>query len=220
MIQAIRPWRPDEAARGQCGTGKEADADVAGSRSEPSVAAGSKPEVYVVPKVSIENWRWAGVPFYLRTDKRLAGRCTEISIHYKPAPYRTFHDTLVERLTPNVIRLLIDPEQGILTQFDAKIPGPHMRLGRVETRMHYKDFFGERPNVGYETLLYDCMTGDPTLFQRADATEASWAAVQPLLDMWSKGESRAEAYPAGSQGAQGTDALLARDGHKWLPLDP
>lgn len=219
LIQAIRPLHPDEAARGQYGAGKEAGADVPGYRSEPNVAADSKTETYVALKVSIENWRWAGVPFYLRTGKRLTGRRTEISIHYKPAPYRMFHDTPVERLTPNVIRLLIDPEQGILTQFDAKIPGPQMRLGRVETEMRYKDFFVEKPSVGYETLLYDCMTGDSTLFQRADAIEASWAAVQPLLDSWGRGEGKVESYPAGSQGPQDADTLLARDGRSWLLLD-
>ncbi len=218
LVEAIRPVRPDEAARGQYAAGKEFGAAVPGYRQEPNVAADSRTETYIALKLSIENWRWAGVPFYLRTGKRLAGRQTEITIHHKPAPYRMFRDTLVEALTPNVVRLLIDPDQGIETQFDAKVPGPEMRLGRVETSMRYKDYFKERPNVGYETLLYDCMAGDATLFQRADAIEASWRAVQPLLESWGRGEGEVEAYEAGSQGPAGADALLARDGRSWQRL--
>jgi glucose-6-phosphate 1-dehydrogenase len=216
LIEAIRPVRPDEAARGQYAAGSEQGRDVAGYRAEPNVAADSRTETYVALKLSIENWRWAGVPFYIRTGKRMAGRRTEIAIHHKPAPYRMFRDTPVEKLTPNVVRLLIDPEQGVTTQFDAKVPGPQMRLGRVETSMRYKEFFEEKPNVGYETLLYDCMTGDATLFQRADAIEASWRAVQPVLDAWAQGEP--ELYPAGGQGPAGADELLARDGRAWLPV--
>ena len=141
-----------------------------------------------------------------------------ISIHHKPAPYRLFRDTPVEKLTPNVVRILIDPEQGIETQFDAKVPGPQMKLGRVQTSAHFKDFFDEKPSVGYETLLYDCMVGDTTLFQRADAIDASWTAVQPVLDSWRAGEGRVETYAAGSQGPAQADALLGSDGRHWLPL--
>ena len=218
LLKAVRPLRTDEAVRGQYGAGREEGVDVRAYRQEPNVAADSNIETYVALKLSIENWRWAGVPFYLRTGKRLTARQTEISIHQKPAPYRMFQDTPVDKLTPNVIRLLIDPEQGIETQFDAKVPGPEMRLGRVDTSMRYKDFFDEKPNVGYETLFYDCMMGDTTLFQRADAIEASWAAVQPLLDAWGKGEGKVEPYPAGSEGPSGADALLARDGRHWVPI--
>ncbi len=220
LLKAIRPIQPDEAVRGQYGAGQEEGAEVVAYRQEPNVAADSKVETYVALKLSIENWRWAGVPFYLRTGKRLSGRQTEISVHLKPAPYRMFRDTPVDKLAPNVIRLLIDPNQGIVTQFDAKIPGPQMRLGRVEASMRYKDFFEEKPTVGYETLLYDCMVGDATLFQRADAIEASWAAVQPLLQSWGNGngEGEAEAYAAGSEGPSRADALLARDGRHWLPV--
>ena len=217
LMKAIRPVQPDEAARGQYGPGEEEGQAVPGYRTEPGVASDSRTETYVALKVSIENWRWAGTPFYLRTGKRLSGRQTEISIHYKAAPYRMFADTAVDKLTPNVVRLLIDPEQGFATQFDAKRPGPQMQLGRVATSMRYKDFFDEPPNVGYETLLYDCMMGDATLFQRADAIEATWSAVQPLLDAWAKGDGP-EAYAAGSSGPAGADALLERDGRQWLPL--
>ena len=219
LMEAIRPLHLDESVRGQYGSGQEFGKDVPAYRTEPHVAPDSRTETYVALKVSIENWRWAGVPFYLRTGKRLAGRQTEIAVHYKPAPYRIFRGTAVDSMTPTIIRLLIDPEQGIETQFDAKVPGPQMRLGRVATSMRYKDFFSEKPNVGYETLLYDCMIGDATLFQRADAIEASWRAVQPLLDAWGRGEGQVEPYPAGSQGPAGADALLQRDGRQWLKLN-
>ncbi len=218
LVEAIRPMAPDDAVRGQYGAGQEAGHDVPGYRQEPGVAPDSHTETYVALKVSIENWRWAGVPFYLRTGKRLRGRQTEISIHYKSAPYRMFRDTPVDKTTPNVVRLLMDPDQGLETQFDAKVPGPQMRLGRVATSMRYKDYFEERPNVGYETLLYDCMIGDTTLFQRADAIEASWRVVQPVLESWGRGEGSVEPYAAGSQGPAGADALLERDGRSWLAL--
>ena len=174
LVEAVKPMAPEDAVRGQYSAGQEFGRDVPGYRQEAGVAPDSSTETYVALKLSIENWRWAGVPFYLRTGKRLRGRQTEISIHYKPAPYRMFRDTPVSQMTPNVVRLLIDPDQGVETQFDAKVPGPQMRLGRVATSMRYKDYFEEKPNVGYETLLYDCMIGDATLFQRADAIEASW----------------------------------------------
>jgi glucose-6-phosphate 1-dehydrogenase len=219
VAKAIRPINLSDAVRGQYTAGEEAGHAVAGYRQEPNVSPQSNTETFIALKVFIENWRWTGVPFYLRTGKRMAGRRTEIAIHYKPAPYRMFRDTPVEELTPNIVRLPIDPEQGTETVFMAKIPGPEMRLGRVEMSMRYKDFFQERANVGYETLLYDCMMGDATLFQRADAIEASWAAVQPLLDAWARGEGKIENYAAGSQGPAAADAMLASDGRRWLKLE-
>ena len=218
LAKAIAPIPPTDAVRGRYEAGEEAGRSVPGYTQEPGVAPDSRTETYVALKLFVENWRWAGTPFYLRTGKRLSGRQTEIAIHYKPAPYSMFKDTPVDRLTPNVVRLLIDPEQGVQTQFDAKRPGPKMELGRVSTSMRYKDFFDETPNVGYETLLYDCMVGDATLFQRADAIEASWAAVQPVLAAWAKG-GEPEGYAAGSAGPAGADALLERDGRQWLPID-
>ncbi|MDT7953596.1 MAG: glucose-6-phosphate dehydrogenase [Acetobacteraceae bacterium] len=215
LMQAIRPLTPGDAVRGQYGPGTEFGQPVPGYRQEPQVAPDSRTETYVALRLHIENWRWAGVPFYIRTGKRLSGRRTEISIHYKPAPYRVFGDAPT---APNVLRLLIDPEEGTDTQFAAKRPGPDMSLGRVVSAMRYKDFFDEKPNVGYETLLYDCMLGDATLFQRADAIEASWAALQPVLDSWARGEGDVETYGAGSSGPPGADALLAADGRTWSKL--
>ena len=218
VAKAMKPVKPGDAVRGQYASGAEAGHPVVGYREEPNVSPQSTTETFVAMKVFIENWRWTGVPFYLRTGKRMAGRRTEIAIHYKPAPYRMFRDTPVEQLKPNIVRILIDPEQGMEQQFMAKIPGPEMRLGPVDMSMRYKDFFQERANVGYETLLYDCMMGDATLFQRADAIEAGWAAVQPLLDAWSQGEGELETYTAGTEGPAAADTLLTGDGREWLKL--
>ena len=218
LVAAIRPITTTDAVRGQYAAGQEFGEACPAYRQEPDVAPDSRTETYVAIKIMIDNWRWAGVPFYLRTGKRLASRQTEVAIHYKPAPYNMFRDTAVDELTPNIVRLLMDPEQGVESSFDAKVPGPEMKLGRVETSMRYQDFFKEKPNVGYETLFYDCMIGDATLFQRADAIEGSWRAVQGVLDGWQRDEGKLDVYAAGSQGPKGADALLEKDGRHWLKL--
>ena len=217
LVQATQPVHVDEIVRGQYTAGTEFGEPVKGYREEANVDPHSRTETYVAAKLRIENWRWAGVPFYLRTGKRLANRRTEIAIHFKPAPYQIFKDTPVDQLTPNIVKIMVDPEQGMDTQFSAKVPGPVMKLGKVDYSFRYKDFFDEKPNVGYETLLYDCMIGDATLFQRADNIEASWAVVQPALDAWKEGDP--EFYAAGSEGPKGADDLLAKDGRRWLPLN-
>ena len=217
LVKAIAPIPPEHAVRGQYGAGELDDRQLPAYRDEPGVAKDSRTETYVALRLEIDNWRWAGVPFYLRTGKRMSGRKTEIAIVYRPAPYRMFRDTPDAAPTPSIVRLLIDPEHGVRTQYMAKRPGPEMRLGRVESTMLYKDFFPAEPSVGYETLLYDCMIGDATLFQRADAIEASWAAVQPVLDAWGAG-GEPESYAVGSQGPAGADALLKGDGEAWLPV--
>jgi glucose-6-phosphate 1-dehydrogenase len=219
LVEAIKPVDPRDVVRGQYGAGAVGGAPALAYRDEHNVASDSTTETYAALKVDIENWRWSGVPFYLRTGKRLRRRLTTVSIHFKPAPYRIFRDTPVEKMTPNVLTLLISPKQGMTTDFSAKVPGPAMRLGRVSTEFMYDDFFDEPPAVGYETLLYDCMIGDATLFQRADQIESSWAAVQPTRDAWNaNGGEPLEIYPAGSDGPAGADALLARSGRRWLPL--
>jgi glucose-6-phosphate 1-dehydrogenase len=218
LVEAIKRVDPGDVVRGQYTAGSINGASVSGYRDEHNVAKDSTTETYAALRVDVENWRWSGVPFYLRTGKRLKARMTTISIHFKPAPYRIFRDTPVEKITPNVLTLLISPEHGMTTDFSAKIPGPTMRLGRVSTEFMYDDFFDEAPNVGYETLIYDCMIGDATLFQRADQIDSSWAAVQPIRDAWDTSGDSLEFYAAGSDGPAGADALLARDGRKWLPL--
>ena len=175
----------------------------------------SRTETYAALKLTIDNWRWAGVPFYIRTGKHLAARRTEIAIQFKTPPYSLFRDTAVEKIPPNLLRLQIDPYEGTATSFNAKVPGPKMHLGGVTTTFRYKDFFKEAPNVGYETLIYDCMIGDATLFQRADNIETSWAVVDPLLQAWTKGKP--DLYGAGSAGARHrpTNFLPATDAAGW-----
>ena len=216
LVEATLPVRVDEIVRGQYTAGTELNQPAKGYREEANVDPDSRTETFVAAKLHIENWRWAGAPFYLRTGKRLANRRTEIAVHFKPAPYQIFKNTPMDQLTPNIVRIMVDPEQGMSTQFSVKVPGPIMKLGKVDNTFMYKDFFKEKHNVGYETLLYDCMIGDATLFQRADNIEASWAVVQPAINAWKGGEP--EFYAAGSQGPKGADDLLIRDGRKWLPL--
>ena len=220
LVEAIRQPPLANVVRGQYGPGRSQGKDVPGYRQEAAVSKTSRTETYVALKLSVENWRWSGVPFYLRTGKRLKDRLTTISVHFKPAPYQIFRETPVERLTPNVLTLQIAPGQSLATDFSAKVPGPTMKLGRVSAEFHYDDFFEEGANVGYETLLYDCMIGDATLFQRADNIEAGWAVVQPLLEAWGRGEGTVETYDAGSEGPEAADELLRRDGRRWLPLTP
>jgi glucose-6-phosphate 1-dehydrogenase len=188
-------------------------------RRAPDVAPDSVTETYVALKLVIDNWRWAGVPFYLRTGKALSVRRTEIAIQFKQAPYALFQDTPIDRLTPNDLILQIQPEEGMILHFSGKVPGPSMRMGGVEMKFNYNDYFKEAPDTGYETLIYDCMKGDPTLFQRADNIEGGWRVVQPVLDVWAKDHLAAlPVYAAGSSGPSEADELLARDGRRWRPL--
>jgi glucose-6-phosphate 1-dehydrogenase len=208
------------AVRGQYGAGSVKGKTVAAYRAAPDVARDSRTETYVALKVLIDNWRWAGVPFYLRTGKSLAKRRTEIAIQFKQAPFALFRDTPVERLTPNDLVLQIQPEEGATLRFSAKIPGPSVRMGGVEMKFNYGDYFKVAPSTGYETLIYDCMLGDATLFQRADNIEDGWRLVQPLLDAWAKNPGAdLPLYPAGSVGPREADELLARDGRRWRPID-
>ncbi len=220
LLGAVRPVSPADVVRGQYGAGAIGDTEVGAYRDEDGVSKSSTTETYAALELSIENWRWTGVPFYLRTGKRLAEHLTTISIHFKPAPYQIFRDTPVDSVTPNVLTLQIAPTQGMTTDFSVKVPGPKMKLGRVTSGFSYGDFFKEPPNVGYETLIYDCMIGDTTLFQRADHIEDGWAAVQPVLDAWAHGGDGLETYVAGSDGPRAADDLLARHGRKWLPVTP
>ena len=190
-----------------------------GYRSEPNVDPDSATETYVAMRLEIDNWRWAGVPFYVRTGKRMATRRTEIAIHFKQAPYALFRNTPVETLPPNMMVLHIQPSEGITLNLSAKVPGPTLQLGHVAMDFRYTDWFKLPSSTGYETLLYDAMIGDPTLFQRADQVEAGWSAVQPILDEAEAGHIPVQEYPAGSAGPDAADQLLARDGRHWLTLD-
>ena len=155
----------------------------------------------------------------MRTGKSRTGRLTEVVVHFRQAPLAIFADTPVDKLAPNNLTLNIQPRQGITLGLSAKIPGPKMDLGGVEMRFRYEDAFNLTPNVGYETLLYDVLIGDATLFQRADNIEAAWRVVDPALKAWAADKSGPEMYAAGTAGPQGADALLERDGRRWMPLE-
>jgi glucose-6-phosphate 1-dehydrogenase len=224
VIQAIHPLTPrralKDAVRGQYDAGTVQGKKVQAYRREPDVASNSNTETYVACKFKIDNWRWAGVPFYLRTGKHLTRRWTEIAIRFHQAPYTLFRGTHVERMNPNWMILRIQPDEGISLQFAAKHPGPTVKLSNVDMDFAYKSYFDLAPNTGYETLLYDCMIGDATLFQRADNIEAGWRAVQPILDLWANNApTDFPNYAAGSSGPAAADDLLARDGHSWRPLE-
>src|SRR5215471_15300496 len=173
-------------------------------------------ETFVALKLAIDNWRWAGVPFYLRTGKALASKRTEVAIKFKQAPLAMFTGTAVDRLSQNFLTIGIAPTESIELQFNAKIPGPSVTIDGVEMKFRYGDYFKADPSTGYETLIYDCMIGDNILFQRADGVEAGWQAVQPFLDAWKKaGADGLETYKAGSEGPATAEELLKRDGRSW-----
>jgi len=223
VIEAIRPLNAEQAlqdaVRGQYGAGTVLGKSVQAYRSEPDVAPNSNTETYIACKLQIDNWRWAGVPFYLRTGKYMKSRLTEIAIRVHQAPFTLFRDTDVKRMHPNWMILRIQPNEGIGLEFAAKRPGPSVKLGNVTMDFAYKDYFKTEPNTGYETLIYDCMIGDATLFQRADNIEAGWKAVQPILDAWmSNTPQDFPNYVAGTDGPTAADDLLARDGRAWRPL--
>ncbi len=217
VLKAIHTLQRHDVVRGQYTAGRIKGQPVAGYREEPGVDPHSGTETYAAMKLQIDNWRWAGVPFYVRTGKRLAARKTEIAIHFKSAPYALFRDTPVDKLTPNIMMLHIQPTEGVTMQFSAKIPGPTVHLGGVRMKFDYSEWFHEGPSTGYETLIYDCMIGDATLFQRADNIEAGWRVVQPALE-WGQDPATLNFYPAGSEGPKAADDLLARDHRHWLKI--
>src|SRR5581483_10591487 len=224
VIESVRVCTPEDvncmAVRGQYGPGAIDGNPVSGYRQEPDVAPDSTVETYVALKLMIENWRWAGVPFYIRTGKRLAKRKSVIAIRFKEAPHALFRGTPVTKPAPNWLLMRVQPEEGISLEFGAKIPGPTMKLGEVRMDFKYQDYFGTAPSTGYETLIYDVMIGDATLFQRADNIEAGWQVVQPVLDVWSaEPPNDFPNYEAGSQGPKEADELLARDGRAWRGIN-
>ena len=217
ILKALQPFEDRDvlirAVRGQYG-GNHGGA--VGYRQESNVAKGSRIETFVALKLSIDNWRWADVPFYVRTGKRLAKRVTEIVVQFKRAPFVLFRRTAVDRLEPNRLVLHLQPEEGISLSFGAKYPGPVVRLGAVNMAFNYADHFNATPQTGYERLLYDCMLGDATLFQRSDMVEASWRIVAPIQNVWGALEPREfPNYAAGSWGPDAAAELLAKDGRQW-----
>jgi glucose-6-phosphate 1-dehydrogenase len=219
LFQAVHLISPENAVRGQYGGGIVLGQNVPAYRHEPNVALDSRTETYVALKLDIDNWRWAGVPFYLRTGKCLSARTTEIAVHFRRAPYALFRNTPVERLPANVLTLRIQPDEGLSVSFSAKRPGSEIEIDGVAMDFAYRDYFEPLATVGYETLIYDCLIGDATLFQRADTVEAAWRAVQGLLDRWACDPAKDfPIYAAGSQGPEAADRLLARDGRAWVAI--
>jgi glucose-6-phosphate 1-dehydrogenase len=220
MFKAIHPLSLSDVVRGQYDSGIIGDEKAKAYRAEDNVSPESAVETYVAMRLTIDNWRWAGVPFYLRTGKRLAKRYTEIAIRFKRAPLALFRETPVEELDADWLILRVQPEEGIRLRFNAKRPGPAMALESVAMEFKYKDWFKQAPSVGYETLIYDCLIGDATLFQRADQVEAAWALVEPVLTGWAATTPRHfPNYAAGSEGPSAANDLLARDGRSWRRIN-
>ena len=220
VIEAITPLTPLQAmrdsVRGQYRAGQAGGRTLTDYRAAPNVARRSRTETYAALKLEIDNWRWAGVPFYLRTGKALGVRDTEIAIQFKAAPHTLFGGQGAAP-TPNWLVLQIQPDEGVTLSFEVKTPGPEVRLEPVRMEFCYADYFGAAPATGYETLIYDCLTGDQTLFKPADEIEFAWKAVMPVLEGWSRG-GVLHGYRAGTDGPAAADELLARDGRRWRPL--
>src|SRR5438105_10417928 len=220
VLAAIQTQSEEDALRnsirGQYLGGKIGDTVIEDYWKTQDVEPDSTTETYVALKLNIDNWRWAGVPFYLRTGKALGTKRTEVAIKFKQAPFAMFRCTPVDRLSQNYLVISVEPAEGIMLQFNTKVPGPTITIDGVEMKFRYKDYFKAEPSTGYETLIYDCMIGDNILFQRADSVEAGWQAVQPFLDAWNKaGATGPESYDAGTEGPEEADELLARDGRQW-----
>lgn len=206
-----------ETVRGQYGPGFVGGEPVKGYISERGVQPGSTTETFVALKLHVDNWRWADVPFYLRTGKRLPRRVTEIAITFKHVPHMMFQSLTGHDLdaAPNVITMRIQPDEGIALRFAAKVPGPTTQLRNVRMDFFYGSAFGEAGPDAYERLLLDAMLGDPTLFQRRDEVETAWGIVQPILDAWEEGVSPIRIYPAGTWGPEEADDLIREDGREW-----
>ena len=217
VLQSIRPFNLEMVAqavvRGQYAPGQVGGKPVPGYRQEPGVSPTSRTETFVAAKLLIDNWRWAGVPFYLRTGKRLAKRSTEIVIEFRRAPHMVFRERDLE---PNRLILNIQPDEGVSVSFVAKRPGTEMSIGNVTMDFKYKEGFGEAPRSAYATLVNDCVRGDATLFDRGDNVEAAWALIDPILEVWTSVKSASvPQYPAGSWGPHESDVLLERDARHW-----
>jgi glucose-6-phosphate 1-dehydrogenase len=225
LLHSIQPLDSEDvlqrSVRGQYGEGMLGEERVPGYRSEPGVAPESRTETFVGLKLNIDNWRWAGVPFYLRTGKRLAKRHTEIAIQFKQTPFQLFRKAPYHTPHTNTLVIQIQPAEGIALSFGAKVPGPLLRVGTVDMSFEYSEYFGADAYTGYEVLLYDCMIGDATLFQRADMVEAGWTVVDPMLDVWrALPPKKFPNYASGTWGPAESDQLLATDGRQWRRIEP
>jgi glucose-6-phosphate 1-dehydrogenase len=218
VLQSIRPFTEEaierDVVRGQYGPGVAGNnsAKLAGYRQEPKVSPDSQVETFTALKLLVDNWRWADVPFYLRTGKRLPSRATEIAIQFKKAPHLVFRG---QDLSSNTLVLNVQPDEGISISFLAKYPGQEMRLKSVTMDFSYQKEFGAGERSAYSTLINDCMRGDATLFDRGDGVEAAWALVDPILDYFQSHKPKFPNYAAGTWGPRESDDLLERDGRHW-----
>jgi glucose-6-phosphate 1-dehydrogenase len=221
VLHAIRPMTAAEvlerAVRGQYGAGAAGGHAAVGYRQEPKVRPGSMTETFAAMKLYVENWRWAGVPFYLRSGKRLARRDTEIVIQFRRPPLWLFEQASIDTIEPNRLIMHIQPDEGIEVQIKAKRPGTAVRLDTVKLDFSYKDFGETSAATGYERLLYDAMTGDTTLFHRTDMVEAAWKIATPILDAWAATPpADFPNYAAWSWGPAAADWLVLPDGRRWV----
>jgi len=221
VLRAIRPIAPQQvsrfAVRGQYGSGWLKGQHVSGYRAESDVSEDSHTETYAAVKFFVDNWRWQGVPFYLRTGKRLPARISEVSIQFRPVPHQTFPAPAQMDWRPNRLLLAIQPEEGIFLRFEVKQPGPTLHLSPVMMKFYYREAFKVTPPDAYETLLLDIMEGDATLFLRADQAEAAWKVIAPVLDVWNTlRPTDFPNYQAGSWGPEEAEILIAQDGRSWI----
>ena len=220
VLEAIRPMEPEEilanTVRGQYGAGLINGKHVPGYRTEADVNPDSNTETFVAMKLQVENWRWAEVPFYIRSGKRLAAHTTQIVIGFRRAPLLLFGKNIENNIMPNRLVIHVQPDEGITLDIHAKRPGPSINIANVPLEFSYSDFGEHTAATGYETLLYDCMIGDTTLFHRYDSVDASWRIVNPILDIWQALKARDfPNYAAGTWGPEAADHLIEKTGHKW-----
>ena len=219
-LRAIRPITPavmhDYSVRGQYGAGMINGKPVPGYRQEPDVAPDSAIPTYCAIRFMIDNWRWQGVPFYLRSGKRMPRRATEIAIQFREPPHVMFPFPQSETIEPNTLAIRVQPKEGISLRFEVKVPGVDVNMASVDMDFGYAEAFGELEHDAYETRLLDCMLGEATLFTRADEVEAAWAVVDPIIDFWAnKRPDHFPNYAAGSWGPTVADEFIAREGAKW-----
>ena len=224
LLRSIRQTTPEEALmnsiRGQYGEGIVDGKKVPAYRQEPNVDPNSTVETFAAIKLRIENWRWAGVPFYLRSGKRLPQRTTSIVFRFKTPPLSLFATNESDPIAPNYLIFNIQPEEGITVQVRAKIPGPTICTRSVRLEFDYNQFGDRQPTTGYEKLLYDCMVGDSSLFHRSDMVEAAWEAASPILEAWNNNPPKDfPNYPSGTWGPETAMQLIERDQHHWWTAD-
>ncbi len=222
LLRSIQPITSEQVdrvfVRGQYAHNKINDQELLGYRHEPGVDPMSMTETYVAARLSINNWRWEGVPFYLRTGKRLASKDTEIAITFKQVPHSMLVSVGLDAIPPNVLVLKIQPQEGISLRFQAKRPGSKMCMGTLNMHFDYESVFGVQMPDAYQRLLLDCMLGDQTLFMRFDTLETTWQLLDPVLEAWEKSDTPPVMYPAGCHSFPQADRLIESDGRQWRPL--